>query len=80
MGIFAITTLFSLITLPVEYDASRRAKDQLFRLGMVRAEEGEGVRQVLNAAALTYVAALVSFNPAAVTVLCPCCPAAHAGN
>lgn len=60
VAIFAIMTLFQLVTLPVEYDASRRAKDQLFRLGMVRAEEGEGVRQVLSAAALTYVAALIS--------------------
>jgi Zn-dependent membrane protease YugP len=60
VAVFAITTLFSLVTLPVEFDASRRAKDQLFRLGMVRAEEGEGVRRVLSAAALTYVAALVT--------------------
>lgn len=58
--IFAIITLFQLITLPVEYDASARAKEQLFRLGLVRETERDGVAKVLNAAALTYVAALVS--------------------
>jgi uncharacterized protein len=57
--IFSILTLFQLVTLPVEYDASRRAKDQLFRLGLVHEHEREGVSKVLDAAALTYVAALV---------------------
>ena len=57
---FAVITLFQLVTLPVEYDASRRAKEQLFRLGLVHEHERAGVSQVLNAAALTYVAALVS--------------------
>lgn len=60
VALFAITTFFQLVTLPVEYDASRRAKEQLFRLGLVHTEEGEGVRRVLSAAALTYVAALVN--------------------
>jgi uncharacterized protein len=58
--IFSIMTLFQLVTLPVEYDASRRAKEQLFRLGLVQEQERAGVSRVLNAAALTYVAALVS--------------------
>ncbi|HEX3856307.1 MAG TPA: zinc metallopeptidase [Verrucomicrobiae bacterium] len=58
--IFAIMTLFQLVTLPVEYDASRRAKEQLFRLGLVREDERAGISKVLAAAALTYVAALVS--------------------
>lgn len=58
--LFSIMTLFQLITLPVEYDASRRAKEQLFRLGLVHEHEREGVSKVLDAAALTYVAALVS--------------------
>jgi hypothetical protein len=49
-----------LVTLPVEFDASRRAKEQLFRLGLVREDERAGVAKVLDAAALTYVAALVS--------------------
>ena len=58
--IFAIMTLFQLVTLPVEYDASRRAKEQLFRLGLVHEHERAGVAKVLDAAALTYVAALVT--------------------
>jgi len=58
--VFGVITLFQLITLPVEYDASARAKEQLFRLGLVRESERAGVAKVLNAAALTYVAALVS--------------------
>ena len=57
---FTVITLFQLVTLPVEYDASRRAKEQLFRLGLVHEHERAGVSQVLGAAALTYVAALVS--------------------
>jgi Zn-dependent membrane protease YugP len=60
IALFAVTTLFQLVTLPVEYDASRRAKEQLFRLGLVHEHEREGVSKVLDAAALTYVAALVS--------------------
>ncbi len=57
---FSVITLFQLVTLPVEYDASRRAKEQLFRLGLVREDERAGISKVLDAAALTYVAALVS--------------------
>ena len=52
--------IFQLVTLPVEYDAIRRAKEQLFRLGLVHEQERAGVSKVLDAAALTYVAALVS--------------------
>jgi len=58
--IFAVMTLFQLVTLPVEYDASRRAKEQLFRLGLVHESERAGVSKVLDAAALTYVAALIT--------------------
>ena len=58
--VFGVITLFQLITLPVEYDASHRAKEQLFRLGLVRESERAGVTKVLDAAALTYVAALVT--------------------
>jgi len=58
--IFSVLTLFQLVTLPVEYDASARAKEQLFRLGLVREDERAGISAVLNAAALTYVAALVN--------------------
>ena len=57
---FSVITLFQLVTLPVEYDASRRAKEQLFRLGLVHEHERAGISKVLDAAALTYVAALVS--------------------
>jgi Zn-dependent membrane protease YugP len=60
VALFAVVTLFQLITLPVEFDASRRARVQLFELGLVHQEEAEGVSRVLNAAALTYVAALVT--------------------
>jgi len=60
IALFAVTTLFQLVTLPVEFDASSRAKAQLFRLGLVREDERAGVSKVLDAAALTYVAALVS--------------------
>jgi len=56
-GVFAV---FQLVTLPVEYDASRRAKEQLVRAGIVTQHEAPAVNKVLNAAALTYVAALVS--------------------
>ena len=58
--LFTIIAAFQLITLPVEFDASRRAKEQLFRLGLIRENERPGVAKVLNAAALTYVAALVT--------------------
>jgi Zn-dependent membrane protease YugP len=60
IGLFAVVTAFQIITLPVEFDASRRAKEQLFRLGLVREHEGAAVGQVLSAAALTYVAAMIS--------------------
>ena len=60
VAIFSVLTLFQLVTLPVEYDASARAKEQLFRLGLVREDERVGVNKVLDAAALTYVAALVT--------------------
>lgn len=60
IGIFAVITLFQLVTLPVEFDASKRAKEQLLRLGLVSGEEAPGISKVLNAAALTYVAAMVT--------------------
>jgi len=55
--LFGAAVLFQLVTLPVEFDASRRALVQLERLGLVTAGDAGGSRQVLNAAALTYVAA-----------------------
>ena len=60
VAIYAILTVFNLITLPVEFDASRRAKVILTRDGVVSADEAEGVKRVLNAAALTYVAAFLT--------------------
>ena len=49
--------LFQLVTLPVEFNASNRAMDQIVALGIIRNHEEQGTRKVLNAAALTYVAA-----------------------
>jgi uncharacterized protein len=60
VGLFALITLFQVITLPVEYDASRRAKEQLLRLGLIHNTEHGAVSKVLNAAALTYVAGMVA--------------------
>jgi uncharacterized protein len=59
--IYGILFLFQLVTLPVEFDASSRAKKQLLNLGLVRdGEEARGVSKVLSAAAMTYVAAMVT--------------------
>jgi uncharacterized protein len=57
---FSLTVLFQLVNLPVEYDASRRAKRELRALGLVSRSEAPAVRRVLSAAALTYVAATLS--------------------
>ncbi|MEO6874170.1 MAG: zinc metallopeptidase [Opitutaceae bacterium] len=57
---YAVITLFQLVTLPVEFDATRRAKVQLVELGILDRDEMPGVNQTLDAAALTYVAAFVS--------------------
>ncbi len=53
---FGVTILFALTTLPVEYDASRRAKKLLVTQGILQKQEIKGVKDVLDAAALTYVA------------------------
>jgi hypothetical protein len=55
-----VIVLFQFVTLPVEFDASRRAKAQLVNLGIVDRDEMEGVSETLDAAALTYVAAFVA--------------------
>jgi Zn-dependent membrane protease YugP len=60
IAIYAILTVFQLITLPVEFDASRRAKLVLTQHGIVTREEAGEVNRVLSAAALTYVAAFLS--------------------
>ena len=54
------TILFQLVTLPVEFDASKRAKEQLIQLGLIDNDEHEQVSKVLFAAAMTYVAGLIS--------------------
>jgi Zn-dependent membrane protease YugP len=61
VGMFALTTVFAFITLPVEFDASRRAKAALAQVGLVDGgvgggEEARGVANVLSAAAWTYIA------------------------
>ncbi|MED2972144.1 zinc metallopeptidase [Fictibacillus sp. B-59209] len=55
--LFSFAVFFQLVTLPVEYNASSRAKRYLVTEGFIRNEEERGVNKVLNAAALTYVAA-----------------------
>jgi Zn-dependent membrane protease YugP len=58
--LFGATALFAIVTLPVEFDASRRAKAWLSDSGIIyRGEEMKGVSSVLDAAALTYVAAAI---------------------
>ena len=58
---YAVLLVFQLITLPVEFDASRRAKIILQQMGIIQpGEEAAGVNNVLNAAALTYVAAFIA--------------------
>jgi Zn-dependent membrane protease YugP len=58
--LFSAVLLFQVVTLPVEFDASHRAKTLIVEHGIVTAQERKGVDAVLNAAALTYVAAAVS--------------------
>jgi uncharacterized protein len=65
IALYAIAVLFQIVTLPVEFDASKRAKRQLYDLGLVPANEATGVQSVLRAAAWTYVAGAL----AAVAVL-----------
>jgi uncharacterized protein len=58
--LFSAVVLFQLVTLPVEFDASARAKRLAFEHGIVLEQERVGMSKVLNAAALTYVAAAIS--------------------
>lgn len=58
--LFSAVLLFQIITLPVEFDASRRAKQLVVDYGIISAQERVGVDKVLNAAALTYVAAAIT--------------------
>jgi uncharacterized protein len=54
--LYAVAVAFHIVTLPVEFNASRRASAELRELGLVGPTESEGVQKVLTAAALTYVA------------------------
>lgn len=58
--LFSVVVFFQLITLPVEFNASTRAKEILVSYGVVSSGEVEGVSKVLSAAAMTYVAAAAS--------------------
>jgi Zn-dependent membrane protease YugP len=58
--LFAVVVAFQLVTLPVEFDASRRAKGALRELGLVGPREAAGTDAVLRAAAFTYVAAALA--------------------
>ena len=58
--LFSMVLLFQVVTLPVEFDASARAKRLVVEHGIITASERDGVDRVLNAAALTYVAAAFS--------------------
>ena len=57
VGLIGLVLLFQLVTLPVEFDATARAKKLAFSQGLVLEQERRGMGAVLNAAALTYVAA-----------------------
>ncbi len=57
IGLFAVVVFFQIVNLPVEFNASTRAKEQLVALGVINQEQLVYVRRVLDAAALTYVAA-----------------------
>lgn len=57
--LFSLTTIFQLVTLPVEFNASHRAMETIEGMGLLDDDEQQGARKVLRAAALTYVAALL---------------------
>ena len=58
--LFSLVAVFQLVTLPVEFNASHRALETLDQRGILDGEELAGTRKVLSAAALTYVAALIT--------------------
>ncbi|MDW8267686.1 MAG: zinc metallopeptidase, partial [Anaerolineae bacterium] len=60
LALFSLTAIFALVTLPVEFDASNRARKELVAMGILSPQEMAGVNKTLNAAALTYVAAAVA--------------------
>ena len=60
VAIYLVLTVFQLVTLPVEFNASTRAKAAMRELGIIEGGEARGVEDVLDAAAFTYVAAFIS--------------------
>ena len=60
IGLISITLIFQLVTLPVEFDASKRSKEELSKLNLISANEEDGVRDMLNSAAMTYVASVLT--------------------
>ena len=60
VAMFGAVLLFQLVTLPVEFNASTRAKRMVVEAGIVSSDERTGIDRVLNAAAMTYVAAVIS--------------------
>lgn len=60
IALTALGLLFQLVTLPVEFDASKRAKEYLIKEGKISSKEEAGVAKVLNSAAMTYVAGVLS--------------------
>jgi hypothetical protein len=60
IGLFSLMVVFQLVNLPVEFDASRRAREHLIDSGIISPDEEPKVAKVLNAAALTYVAATLT--------------------
>lgn len=58
--LFSVAVLFQLVTLPVEFNASRRAIEKLETTGLLYGEEIKGAKKVLSAAAMTYLAAMIT--------------------
>ena len=60
IGLISVTLIFQLVTLPVEFDASKRAKEELVKLNLIGDGENVGVKKMLDAAAMTYVASVLT--------------------
>lgn len=60
IALISISLIFQLITLPVEFDASRRAKKELLKLRLIDEDEHTGVSSMLTSAAMTYVASVLT--------------------
>ena len=60
IGVFSLTVLFQLINLPVEFDATRRGRENLIQAGLIAEDEDKVIGKVLEAAALTYVGATLT--------------------